>query len=93
MEYSLHTVPSLGPVISWFSKHFTDFNLFRSIVSGYDGIPSDRPVLFVGNHQTLAPDTPVLVEELLRKKGILLRGLAHPAVSQVICTHSPVVAL
>lgn len=39
-----------------------------------------RPVLFVGNHQSLALDLGVLVEELLRNKGILLRGLAHPVI-------------
>lgn len=62
--------------------------MFCSIVRGFAGIPSDRPVLFVGNHQTLAPDTGLLVEELLREKGMLLRGLAHPSVSQVISMYS-----
>lgn len=40
-----------------------------------------RPVLLVGNHQTLSADLPVLCEEVLRQTGVLLRGLAHPLLS------------
>ena len=39
-----------------------------------------RPVLYVGNHQTLALDIGVFIEDVLRERSILLRGLAHPAV-------------
>ena len=42
--------------------------------------PGDGPVLYVGNHQTLALDLGVLCEELLSKRGIMLRGLAHPVI-------------
>ncbi|GMH32734.1 hypothetical protein BSKO_00568 [Bryopsis sp. KO-2023] len=52
------------------------------IVQGLDGVPSSRPILFVGNHQTYAPDTGIFVEEFLRKRQILVRGLAHPAVTR-----------
>jgi len=37
-----------------------------------------RPVLFVGNHQTLATDLGVVVEHFLTELGVCLRGLAHP---------------
>lgn len=42
------------------------------------GEPPARPVLFVGNHQTFAPDMPLMVEHFLEERGQLLRGLAHP---------------
>jgi len=42
--------------------------------------PGNGPVLYVGNHQTLALDLGVLCEEFLSKREIMLRGLAHPAV-------------
>ena len=47
---------------------------------GLDAVPATRPILFVGNHQTMAFDLGVLVEELLRARGVLVRGLAHPAI-------------
>ena len=45
-----------------------------------DGIPDDRPILFVGNHPLMALDMKMLVYGLLKDKDILVRGLAHPAV-------------
>lgn len=42
--------------------------------------PGQRPVIFVGNHQSLALDMGIFVEEILKERGILLRGLAHPAI-------------
>lgn len=42
--------------------------------------PGSGPVLYVGNHQTLALDLGVLCEELLSKREIMLRGLAHPVI-------------
>ena len=53
-----------------------------SVVQGMDGIPDDRPVLFVGNHPLMALDMSMLVYGLLKDKDILVRGLAHPAVMQ-----------
>ncbi|KAK9809406.1 hypothetical protein WJX73_003127 [Symbiochloris irregularis] len=41
---------------------------------------SGRPVLYVGNHQTMALDIGFLIEDVLRERGVLMRGLAHPAV-------------
>lgn len=52
------------------------------VAQGLGAIPEGRPVLFVGNHQLYALDTGIMIEELLREKGILLRGLAHPVVFQ-----------
>ena len=49
-----------------------------------------RPVLFVGNHQSLALDLGVLFEEFLREKNVLLRGLAHPVIfSEAVATTTP----
>lgn len=52
---------------------------------GLGAVPDQRPLLFVGNHSLLAPDMPIMVEQFLREKDMLLRGLAHPAVLQVRC--------
>ena len=51
---------------------------------GLGGIPDDRPLLFVGNHQTFALDLGMMVEELIRERNILPRGLAHPAIFGVM---------
>lgn len=52
-------------------------------VSGLGALPmpgEQRPILFVGNHQSLALDMGVFCEEILKTRGIMLRGLAHPAI-------------
>lgn len=54
-----------------------------SIVEGFDGVPSNKPILFVGNHQTLGFDALVMVAGALKKNNMLLRGLAHPFFSKV----------
>ena len=54
------------------------------VVPGIDAVPlseGDRPVLLVGNHQTLAPDLGFLIQEFVQKRGVLIRGLAHPVVA------------
>merc|ERR1711871_983185 len=50
------------------------------IERGLGNIPEGRPILFVGNHQTFAPDLSIIITQFLQEKGTLLRGLAHPAV-------------
>lgn len=51
------------------------------IEEGLHHLPTaTRPLLFVANHQLFAPDLGIVIEELLIQKGVLLRGLAHPAV-------------
>lgn len=48
---------------------------------GLGGLPkSPRPRVFVGNHQLLAADLSLLIDQFLRETGSLPRGLAHPAV-------------
>ncbi|KAG5183756.1 Alpha/Beta hydrolase protein [Tribonema minus] len=57
--------------------------VFLSIDSNGDlrrnlaGVPDtcDGPLLFVGNHQLLALDLPILVARILEEKGVLARGL------------------
>ena len=59
----------------------------KPLVPGLGAVPlSDRgrPVLFVGNHQTLSPDLPFLIEQFITERGVLLRGLAHPAVMAAV---------
>lgn len=61
-------------------------NLLGQVVSaGTDRscLPPCRPIIFVGNHQTLALDTGLMLDGLVTQADILPRGLAHPAVFQV----------
>lgn len=60
------------------------------VVQGFGGVPTNhRPILFVGNHQTYAPDLGILVGEFLQETGVLMRGLAHPmAMGMVRCRQS-----
>ncbi|KAK1318118.1 Acyltransferase-like protein [Acorus calamus] len=48
------------------------------IVRGLSGIPSEGPVVFVGYHMLLGWELAPMVLEFLKKKNILLRGIAHP---------------
>lgn len=51
------------------------------VVRGLSGIPDKqqgKPMLFIGNHQTLSLDLGLLVSEVYQEKGVLMRGLAHP---------------
>ena len=50
---------------------------------GLAGVPNDRPMLLVGNHQTFALDLGIFVEQIVRECGFLPRGLAHPAIFSV----------
>ncbi|EFN58302.1 hypothetical protein CHLNCDRAFT_142297 [Chlorella variabilis] len=47
---------------------------------GLGQIPEGRPLLLVGNHQTLALDLGVITEQFLKEQGVLPRGLAHPVI-------------
>lgn len=54
---------------------------------GLRGVPSPsagRPVLLVGNHQLFGADLSILVDEFLRDRDLLIRGLAHP-----VATNAP----
>ncbi|KAM0992230.1 hypothetical protein ACFX13_010676 [Malus domestica] len=48
------------------------------IVRGLAGVPNEGPVLLVGYHNLLGLELNSIVEEFLREKSIIVRGLAHP---------------
>ncbi|PIM99890.1 Diacylglycerol O-acyltransferase [Handroanthus impetiginosus] len=48
------------------------------IVRGLAGVPDEGPVLLVGYHMLMGLELFPLVEEFLREKKILIRGIAHP---------------
>lgn len=50
------------------------------IMRGLDALPTARPILFIGNHQLMAFDLSMMVEQIYRDTGVLVRGLAHPAI-------------
>lgn len=54
----------------------TPFQLLTSPVSyGIHNIPRGRPCMFVGNHTLFSLDAPMLISELYRKCGIVIRSL------------------
>eukprot|EP00262_Sarcandra_glabra_P020684 TRINITY_DN8379_c0_g1_i1.p1 TRINITY_DN8379_c0_g1~~TRINITY_DN8379_c0_g1_i1.p1 ORF type:complete len:701 (+),score=98.94 TRINITY_DN8379_c0_g1_i1:35-2104(+) len=48
------------------------------VVRGLAGIPSEGPVVFVGYHTLMGFEVGPIVSELLSKRNILVRGIAHP---------------
>jgi hypothetical protein len=48
------------------------------VEEGLSNIPTDRPVLFVGNHLYFGVELSLVVGELLKQRNLLVRGLAHP---------------
>ncbi|XP_027155146.1 acyltransferase-like protein At1g54570, chloroplastic, partial [Coffea eugenioides] len=59
------------------------------IVRGLSGVPSEGPVILVGYHMLLGLELVSLVEEFLRQRKILVRGIAHPTLfSQLVETDS-----
>ena len=54
-----------------------------TIIPGLGAVPfeENRPVLLVGNHQTIAPDLGFIIEAFIKERGVLPRGLAHPVVA------------
>jgi len=75
---------SLEPLRRITSPVFFSTKANGQIVQGIDAVPlgtKGAPVLLVGNHQTLAPDLGFLVQEFIRERGTLVRGLAHPIVA------------
>nr|XP_011459634.1 PREDICTED: acyltransferase-like protein At1g54570, chloroplastic [Fragaria vesca subsp. vesca] len=49
-----------------------------TVVRGLAGVPNEGPVLIVGYHNLMGLELVSLVEEFLREKKIMFRGLAHP---------------
>ncbi|KAK0590385.1 hypothetical protein LWI29_026345 [Acer saccharum] len=50
------------------------------IVRGLSGIPSEGPVLFVGNHMLLGLELIPMITQFIIEKNILLRGITHPLI-------------
>ncbi|KAF9605406.1 hypothetical protein IFM89_016983 [Coptis chinensis] len=48
------------------------------IVRGLAGVPNEGPVLLVGYHMLMGLELIPLLEEFLRKKKVMIRGMAHP---------------
>lgn len=58
----------LAPLRNWTSPRFF----------GLENIPTEGPVLLVGNHNLMGGiDAPLLLPEVLRRRGRLIRGLAE----------------
>ncbi|XP_019187111.1 PREDICTED: acyltransferase-like protein At1g54570, chloroplastic [Ipomoea nil] len=49
-----------------------------TIVRGLAGVPNEGPVLLVGYHMLMGLELIPLVEEFLKAKKVVLRGVAHP---------------
>ncbi|XP_023634180.1 acyltransferase-like protein At3g26840, chloroplastic isoform X2 [Capsella rubella] len=49
-----------------------------AVVRSLAGIPSEGPVLYVGNHMLLGMELHATAAHFLKERNILLRGLAHP---------------
>ncbi|CAA7041899.1 unnamed protein product [Microthlaspi erraticum] len=49
-----------------------------TVVRSLAGIPSEGPVLYVGNHMLLGTELRPAAIHFLKERNILLRGLAHP---------------
>lgn len=45
---------------------------------GLSNIPTDRPVLFVGNHVFMGLDLGLVIGEIFKERNLLVRGLGHP---------------
>ncbi|KAJ4836959.1 hypothetical protein Tsubulata_037672 [Turnera subulata] len=48
------------------------------IVRGLAGIPTEGPVLLVGYHMLMGCEILPLIDEILKEKNIMVRGLGHP---------------
>lgn len=47
-------------------------------MKGLSGVPNEGPVLLVGYHNIMGFELYPLVDEYLREKNVVLRGVAHP---------------
>ncbi|KAM3567635.1 hypothetical protein VYU27_010224, partial [Nannochloropsis oceanica] len=73
-------------IVEQYLGRFTSPTFFSTtvdgkIVPGLAGVPlpSNKPVLLVGNHQLFGLDLGIIIKEMYREKNVLVRGLAHPA--------------
>lgn len=58
-------------------------------MKGLAGVPSEGPVLLVGYHNLMGLELYPLVEEFLRQKSIVVRGVAHPQLFVADSNSSP----
>lgn len=49
-----------------------------AVVRGLAGLPEEGPVLLVGNHMLMGTELIPLGAELLRRRKVVVRGVAHP---------------
>ncbi|OVA15061.1 Diacylglycerol acyltransferase [Macleaya cordata] len=81
--------PSMSEYNKWFVQGNALFRLATSsvmfstlgdgkIVRGLAGVPNKGPVLLVGYHMLMGLELPSLIEEFLREKKVMVRGIAHP---------------
>ncbi|KAJ6737467.1 ESTERASE/LIPASE/THIOESTERASE-LIKE PROTEIN [Salix viminalis] len=59
-----------------------------TIVRGLAGVPDEGPVLFIGYHMLMGFEIYSLVQEFLREKNVLVRGLAHPCIFSEVMENS-----
>ncbi len=81
-ERDPRVIQSLMPLWGWLYHHY-----FRVQTSGWENIPSDKKVLFVGSHNGgfAAPDMFTIVYDWFRRFGVSrpVYGLMHPKVWQL----------
>lgn len=84
-------IPSMDEINQTIERQVQPLRLLTSPVfvsTGFDGkrrfglgqIPAkgETPILFVANHQFAGIDLGMIIAELIQKRGIIARGLAHP---------------
>lgn len=70
----------VGPQREMTSPAFFSTNQAGKRRRGLSHVPSTKtPLLIVGNHQLYGQDLGLVYSELLEERGIIARGLAHPA--------------
>ncbi|XP_030466936.1 phytyl ester synthase 1, chloroplastic-like isoform X1 [Syzygium oleosum] len=77
-EYKLAFNQVIGPFRNASSSALFSTLEDGKIVRGLSGVPSEGPVLLVGYHMLLGLELFSLVEEFLREKNVIVRGIAHP---------------
>ena len=72
------------PLRDIFSPQFFSTGTDGKRMMGLGKVPSppNGPILFVANHQLIGLDLGMIIAELLEKRNIAARGLAHPIVFQ-----------
>jgi 1-acyl-sn-glycerol-3-phosphate acyltransferase len=75
-------IASIMPLLEWFYQHY-----FRVQTSGWENIPIDEKVLFVGSHNggLAAPDMVMMMYDWFRRYGVEkpVYGLMHPTAWEV----------